>query len=122
MFIGIGRIVLQLPGARTLKDRRRVVKSLKERLRARLPLSVAEVGETERPESATLGLCVVSADRAVCEQTLDRAMESAYRLADALVTDARHEVLPFGHGGSELRGGIDERLARDAARSAEGER
>jgi uncharacterized protein YlxP (DUF503 family) len=115
MFVGVARIALQLPGARSLKDRRRVVKSLKERLRARLALSVAEIGETERPGSATLGLCIVSAERSACERSLDRAISSAYQLGDALVTDARREVLPFGQAGSEIRGGIEELLDRDAA-------
>jgi hypothetical protein len=31
------------------------------------------------------------------------------------VTDARREVLPFGQAGSEIRGGIEELLDRDAA-------
>ena len=36
MFVGVARFVLQIPGARSLKDRRKVVKSFKDRVRARL--------------------------------------------------------------------------------------
>ncbi|MFM2077254.1 MAG: hypothetical protein RJA49_1144, partial [Actinomycetota bacterium] len=45
MFVGVARIVLQIPGARSLKDRRRVVTGLKDRTRATLPVSIAEIGD-----------------------------------------------------------------------------
>ncbi|MCA9632349.1 MAG: DUF503 domain-containing protein, partial [Myxococcales bacterium] len=45
MFVGVARIVLRLPGSRSLKDKRRVVRSYKERLASRFPVSVAEIGE-----------------------------------------------------------------------------
>ncbi|MGE3671001.1 MAG: DUF503 family protein, partial [Polyangiaceae bacterium] len=45
MFVGVARIVLRLPGSHSLKEKRRVVRSYKERLASRLPVSVAEGGE-----------------------------------------------------------------------------
>ena len=59
MFVGVGRLVIQIPGATTIKERRRVVKSFQDRLRAKLPVSVAEVGDTEALQVATLGVAVV---------------------------------------------------------------
>jgi uncharacterized protein YlxP (DUF503 family) len=70
VFVGVGRLVLSIPGARSLKDRRRVVKSLKDRMRAKLPVSLAEVGELERYQVATLGLAVVSNEAARCSEIL----------------------------------------------------
>ena len=63
MFIGVLRLVFQIPAAASLKDRRRVVKSFKDRVRARFPVSIAEVGDLERYQVATLGVAVVSGVR-----------------------------------------------------------
>lgn len=110
MFIGVARIVLQIPGARSLKDRRRVVKSFKDRARARLPVSVAEIGELELRQVATLGLAVVSASSARCRQILSQAVSLASSIGDALVADVASEVVSFGAGGSGIRGGIERAL------------
>ncbi len=116
MFVGVSRQVLQIPGARGLKDRRRVIKSLKDRLRARLPVSVAEVGNVERYQVATLGLCVVSSDAARCREVLDRAASIAGALRDAVLADVATEVLSFGDGGAGVRGGIEHVLGEGRRR------
>ena len=59
MFLGIVRVELFIPHSNSLKARRSVVTSLKERLK-KLNASVAEVGETELWQRATLGLAFVS--------------------------------------------------------------
>lgn len=110
MFIGVLRLVFQIPGAASLKDRRRVVKSFKDRLRAKLPLSVAEVGDTERLQVATFGLAVVSNDPARCHEVLAAALSMARVLPDAVLCDVRTEIVPFGAGGKSLGPGIERAL------------
>jgi uncharacterized protein YlxP (DUF503 family) len=104
MYVGVLRLRLHLPGARSLKDRRALVRRALERLRSRLPVSAAEVGDSERWQAATLGVCTVSNDRAVVTDTLDRAaaMVASALAGEALVVGrARdlqaHDALgPFG--------------------------
>jgi len=110
MFVGVARFVLQIPGARSLKDRRRVVRSFKDRVRARLPVSVAEVGELDRYQVATFGIATVSNDSARCREVLAQARSVAATLGDALLADAAVEVLPFGGGGKGVEGGIERAL------------
>jgi len=110
MFVGVGRLVIQIPGAQTIKDRRRVVKSFKDRVRAKLPVSVAEVGDTERLQVATLGVAVVSNETARCHEILAAALSMARVLPDAVLCDVRTEVLAFGGGGQGLSGGIEQSL------------
>jgi uncharacterized protein YlxP (DUF503 family) len=107
MFIGVARLVLQIPGARSLKERRRVVKSLKDRLRARLPVSVAEVGDVERYQVATLGLAVISRDAPRCQEVLSSAASLAAGSHGAVLADVATELVPFGAGGGSLRAGIE---------------
>jgi uncharacterized protein YlxP (DUF503 family) len=113
VFVGVARIVVQIPGARSLKDRRVVVRSFKDRVRARLRISVAEVGDAERWQLATFGVAVVSPDRAKCEELLGAAVSVARSLPDAVVADVRTEVLSFGRGGEGIKHGIESALDED---------
>ena len=98
-----------------------MVKSYKERVKARLPVVTAEVGNVENHQVATLGLCCISADLSQCEDILDKALAMARGLGDAVLLDARREVLPFGEGGSELRGGLERALSEVAFDNKYGE-
>jgi len=75
MFVGILTIELHIPGSRSLKDKRRAVKGVKERIRARFNVSVAEVGETELWQRATLGVVTVSSGRAHAGEMLDKVVD-----------------------------------------------
>jgi len=57
-------LVIRIPGARSLKDRRAVVRSLVERLRSRLGVATAEVGGQQRLRYAEIGVAIVSGDLA----------------------------------------------------------
>ncbi len=118
MFVGVARLVLQIPGSRSLKDRRRVVKAFKDRLRARLPVSVAEVGDLELYQVATLGVALVSGDSRRCQEILSAVRSQAAQLGDAILADVAVEVVPFGEGGRGIRGGIEQTLG-DAAEGDE---
>jgi len=117
MFVGIARIVLQLPGSRSLKDRRRVVKSFKDRMRAKLPVSVAEVGDVEQLQLANVGVAVISNESERCDEILSAAVGMARVLPDAVLADVRTEVVPFGFGGRSLSRGIERALDADVDES-----
>jgi len=61
--IGILQIELHLPAAQSLKEKRHVLKSLKDRLQAQFNLSVAEVGFLDKWQRAELAIVMVSADK-----------------------------------------------------------
>ena len=119
MFIGVLRLVFQIPGAASLKDRRRVVKSFKDRVRARFPVSVAEVGDLERYQVATLGVAVVSGETARCHEVLSAVTRAAEQANDAVLADVATEIVPFGSGGGSIRGGIEQALSRGRDASEE---
>jgi uncharacterized protein len=106
LFVGVARLVLQIPGSRSLKDRRRVVRSFKDRARARLAAAIAEVGDVESWQVATIGVAVVSADAAHCDELLASVTSLAGALPEALLADVRTEIVPFGRGGEGIRGGL----------------
>ena len=81
MFVGIVRIELHLPAAASLKDKRSVVRSLKERIRERVHAAVSEVDHQDLWQRAALGVAVVSGERrqvAEMLQSVRRLVEGAY--------------------------------------------
>jgi uncharacterized protein YlxP (DUF503 family) len=102
MFVGVLRLVLHVPGAHSLKDKRQVVRSFKDRVRTRLGLSVAEVGDSERHQAATLAVVAVSGESSGVYEQLASARNLAANLSEALLSDAREVVLPFGVDGLSL--------------------
>lgn len=62
MHIGVCTIALYLPQAHSLKEKRRVVKSLKDRLHRQFNVSVAEVACQNQHQHAELGIACVATD------------------------------------------------------------
>jgi uncharacterized protein len=110
MFVGVARLVIQIPEARSLKDRRRVVKSFKDRVRAKLPVSIAEVGDLEHHGVAYLGLSVVSNDSSRCSEILSAAVSMARVIPSGVLADVRTEIVSFGVGGQGIEHGIEAAL------------
>jgi uncharacterized protein len=115
MFVGVLRITLSIPGARSLKDRRRVVHAFRDRVRARLNASIAEVGDLERHQVATLGACLVARDSRHVDELVAQVAQVAHGIRDALVSDLATEIVSFGEGGSGVRGGIEQALERSSS-------
>ena len=63
---------LSLPGCGSLKEKRRVVKSLKDRLRHRFNVSVAETGSQDLLTRAEITAALVSSDMRFAQSALDR--------------------------------------------------
>ena len=80
MSVAVVQIEIVIPEAASLKDRRRVVRSLKDRLRREFNVSVAEMDETaDLWQRASIGLCTISADAACARGRLERACDAAVR-------------------------------------------
>jgi uncharacterized protein YlxP (DUF503 family) len=82
---------LRIEGAHSLKDRRQVVRSLKDRLRSRFNISVAELNPSELWQSATLGVVAISPSRAYLEGMMQQLEAAATRIASqhgAEITDS----------------------------------
>lgn len=79
--IGLLTVELHFPSAHSLKEKRMVVKALKDRLRDRFSVSVAETGYQELWQRAVLSAVAVSSDRQGLEsilQAMARDVEERY--------------------------------------------
>ncbi len=70
MVIGVRSFELHIVSAHSLKDKRSVIKSLKDRLHNEFNVSVAETGDHDAWQTAELTVCVVSAERRHAESVL----------------------------------------------------
>ena len=84
---------LLVPGARSLKDKRRVIKSLKQMLHNRFNCSVAEIGHKDLWGRATLAVCVVGDESPFVNTQLDEIIRFAGRNHDAELLDFSLELL-----------------------------
>tara|TARA_R110000868_G_scaffold241497_2_gene496285 strand:- start:23184 stop:23552 length:369 start_codon:yes stop_codon:yes gene_type:complete len=93
MVIGVLQIELDIPGAMSLKDKRRVVKSIKDSCHRHHMVSVAEVGALDVWNKAMLGVSVVSNSGMVAGRTLDRVMDRVRSVLDCEVVNCSREIL-----------------------------
>ena len=75
MTVGVLEISLIVRESRSLKDKRRVVKSLKDRLRARFDVAVAEVGALDSRQQAVIAVAVVGNDESVLGGVLNKVVD-----------------------------------------------
>jgi uncharacterized protein YlxP (DUF503 family) len=82
---------LRIEAAHSLKDKRQVVRSLKDRLRAGFNVAVAELEQNDLWQRATIGVVSISSSRDYLRGLLENVERSATRIANnagAEVTDS----------------------------------
>ena len=91
MIVGLCRIDLFLPESRSLKAKRQVIKGLKDRIRNRFNVSVAEVEHQSLWQRATLGLAMVSEEKGYIDRTLHQVLNLVQAEPRLLVLDHAFE-------------------------------
>jgi uncharacterized protein YlxP (DUF503 family) len=76
MIVGSLRVRLLLRQARTLKDKRQVVLSIKDRLKNGFNVSVSEVGDLDQRQLAELGVALVGNEAYAVRTTLEKIVEA----------------------------------------------
>jgi uncharacterized protein YlxP (DUF503 family) len=93
LVIGLLTIELHFPGARSLKDKRQVLRGLVGRIRKRFNVSVAEVEHQDLWQRARLAVVSVNTDHGHLEATLESVAGEAASTRDAELVDQQTEVL-----------------------------
>ena len=92
MVVAALSVELFMPMSHSLKDKRMVVRRLKDRLKA-LNVAVAEVAHQDVWQRAGLGLVTVATSEDGAEETLRSALDEIERLEPGLVTNSQFEFL-----------------------------
>ena len=92
MIVGLLSIELHIAGARSLKDKRAVLRRLKDRI-ARLNVAVAEVAHHDLRQRAGLGVVTIGVDQDIAERTLGRVVSEIERIQPGVLVRSEVEWL-----------------------------
>lgn len=93
MTIGLLTLEIHLPYAHSLKEKRMVVQRVKDRLRGKFNVAVAEVNHQDLWQRAVLGVASVSSSEVNLRQVLDGAQAESARLLGGDLVNATIEIL-----------------------------
>ena len=93
MVVGVHTWRLSLPGCRSLKEKRMVVRSLKDRIRHRFNASVAETGDQDVWTRGRITVAIVVSDRAMADSVLDKIDRFVEEDGRALIAGVERELL-----------------------------
>jgi len=91
--VGLCVVELFLPGSRSLKDKRILIKGIKDRLRARFNLSLAEVDFQNLWQRAKIGMVSIASSRDVLHTTLNKALQIIENTTQCEIIDCQVEHL-----------------------------
>ncbi len=95
MVVGVSRLSLIIHTSFSLKDKRSVLRQLKDRTRRRFNVSIAEVGKNDVVNRAEIGITVVGNERRHVNSTLDTVNHFIEELYLAEVVDCELELLNY---------------------------
>jgi uncharacterized protein len=93
MTVGIARITLFIPESHSLKEKRMVLRRVKDRVRNKFNVAIAEVDENDVWQRGVLGLTLLGNDRRFVESALDEVVRFVRDLAET--TNVERELLTF---------------------------
>jgi uncharacterized protein YlxP (DUF503 family) len=91
--VALGTVELHLPDVDSLKGKRHVLKGLKEKVRQRFEVAVAEVDHQDTWQRATLAVAAVSHDSRHANEVVSKALNFIEANVDGTVIDVTVEIL-----------------------------
>lgn len=95
MVVGIAVITLRLHECRSLKAKRRVLKSIIQKLRNNFNASVSEVGSNDIYQKAEIGVAMTGSDRQLMNSKLDKLLNLIDDIGLAEIVDTDMEISNF---------------------------
>ena len=93
MVVGICKVELHIPQTNSLKGKRRVLKSLKDRIRNKFNVAVAEIDNHDFYQRATLGIVSISNDRKHLDSILSKVIELIKQNIQIEIIDYEMEMI-----------------------------
>jgi uncharacterized protein YlxP (DUF503 family) len=96
MFIGTLKFEIIIPGSSSLKDKRRVVQSLQNRIKSKFNVSIAEVDYHDKWQRTVIGLCFVNSEKKEIENIREKIKEIVFNNTDIMVINELSEIIHLG--------------------------
>lgn len=96
MVVGVLRLTFALHGVRSLKEKRRVLARLRDRIRSRFNVAWSEVGDQDELQRAEIGVAAISGDARYLDGQLNRVVDE---VEGAHVAELVHREMELVHYG-----------------------
>ena len=102
MYVGVATFELHIEHAQSLKEKRMVVRSLRDRVRQRFEVSIAEVALQDLHQRARMAVALVSGDHITVERTLEAILDLVENEAEARVVGWSPEIMQLDEATASL--------------------
>ncbi len=93
MFVGTLRVEFYLPDNRSLKGKRKIVKSMVDKVRHRFNVSIAEIGSNDNWQKIELGISFVGNDKRHIDSSLAKVLSYLDSLYLAQLMNSKMEII-----------------------------
>src|SRR5688572_17378504 len=102
MVVGVCKISLMIEGSASLKEKRQVLRHIKDKIQNKFNCAIAEVGDQDLLQSSELGFVVVSNELGFTQSMVQKILLFIEDLAVAKVTGDEQDYINYGEGGLEV--------------------
>jgi hypothetical protein len=99
MIVGVGQLELLIPYSHSLKEKRQVLRKIKERVFAKFKVTVAEVAHLDKWQRAGLGFSLVGNDGKVIESLMTQTFNFIDSLGLGQISKEDRDILYYGEDG-----------------------
>lgn len=93
MVVGLANIDIHIPESGSLKSKRQLLKRIKDRVKNKFNVSIAEVGHNDLWQRTTIGVSVVANDKKFANQVLSKVVEQINKENGLQILDYSIEIL-----------------------------
>ena len=93
MVVGLANIDIHIPESLSLKNKRHLLKSIKDRVKNKFNVSIAEVGHNDLWQRTTIGVSVVANDKKFANQVLSKVVDQINKENGLQILDYSIEIL-----------------------------
>ena len=96
MVVGVCRVTMMVPESHSLKEKRMVLRRIKDRVQNKFNCAVAEDGDQDNWQSADLGFCVVSNELGFTQAMVQKILQFIEDLAVCKITNDEQDYINYG--------------------------
>jgi len=93
MPVGLLTLELHIPDAQSLKDKRQVLRSLKDRLRRQFNVAVAELDHHEAWQRSVIGVVTLSNEEKHLQAELQKILDEADKILGSFLINQNFEII-----------------------------
>ncbi len=98
MIVGVCRLTLLAPDSHSLKEKRMVLRRIKDKTRLKFNVAIAEVGDQDAWQQMSLGFAVVANERGFVQAMVDKIVDYIDSLGVAKLINDEKDLITYGDG------------------------